>query len=69
MRWERQETDIARRLHSGKESCTWGAARRIVPPGHMGLRHKTRFCNLGVPAPVRLDALDAHFVVADEPSQ
>ena len=24
-----------------------------------------RFCNLGVTAPVRLDAPDAHFVVAD----
>ena len=40
---------------------------RIVPPVHMGLYHKTRFCNLGVTAPVRLDAPDAHFVVADDP--
>ena len=53
-----------RRLYSGKEGCAWEAAGRIVLPGHMGLRHSTRFCNLVIPAPVRLDAPDIHFVVA-----
>ena len=47
------------------EGCAWEAVGRIVPPVHMGLPHKTRFCKLGVTAPVRLDAPDAHFLVPD----
>ena len=72
MRWERQEPTecvcciVGWRVAPEKGWKGWlrldgdgkdGCARTY------GLRHKTRFCNYM--RPVRLDAPDAHFVVAD----
>ena len=32
-RWERQETDLVRRLHGGREGCAWYVVERRVAPG------------------------------------
>ena len=40
-RWERQETDLVRRLHGGSEGCAWYMVGRRVVPG-MGWKRGLR---------------------------